>query len=53
MIPRMISPISEPVFANVNTFWTILPRLRPRVFIQVSNAIIRIPRSWAVESENA
>ena len=53
MMPSRMSAMSAPVFAVVNTFWTSLPRLNPRVFMNVSSAIIARPMNWAVESEKA
>jgi hypothetical protein len=55
--PRMrATPISAsraPVFVVVKTFCTIFPYSRPRVFVQVSRAIIAMPTSCAVDSEIA
>src|SRR3954469_4964161 len=51
--PTRIRPRSAPVLAVVNTFWTIFPYSRPRVFVQVRNAIITRPTSCVVDSDSA
>ena len=53
MIPRMINPMSAAVFAVVKIFCTSLPKFNPRVFMNVSNAIMAKPSNCAVESETA
>jgi hypothetical protein len=50
---RAISPTSAPVLAVVNTFCTIFPYSRPRVFVHVRSAMRPMPASCAVDSEMA
>src|SRR6266853_4314200 len=44
--PTATSPTTAPIFAVVNTFWTMRPYSRPRVLVQVSSAISSTPTSW-------
>ena len=44
-MPSTIRPATASVFAEVKTFWMILPRLSPRVLTQVSNTINTTPTS--------
>src|SRR5205085_10067391 len=43
--PTTTTPTSAAVLAKVKTFCTSVPSLRPRVFVQVSNAISAIATS--------
>src|SRR5215472_1886972 len=45
--PKMTKAASEPIFATVKIFWTVLPRRSPLVLIQVSKIIDKMPsRFW-------
>src|ERR1700722_5982816 len=51
--PNTMTPSREPSFADVKTFWTILPYFTPFVLVQVSSATKQRAISWVVESEIA
>src|SRR5262245_7521725 len=51
--PARIKAAMAATFAEVKTFWTILPYSRPRELVHVRNPITATPTSCAVESENA
>src|SRR4029077_11050913 len=48
-IPTKTMPLSAAVFAKVKTFCTKVPSFRPRVFVQVSNAINPIATNCCVD----